>query len=127
MGTRLEEILARTRDFEKPVEFKPAKRPLQEMPVYDIHAVMPFVVDALDTADHYDIQVGEKWLTDLSPIMTLSVLRKVKGQLMREINEIQEEMDRIELLDMTTEDPRYGNTAWPVYYELAVKPERKRR
>lgn len=127
MGTRLQEILARTRDFEKPVEFKPVKRPLQQMRVYDIHAVMPFVVDSLDLEGHYDIQIDKQWLMELSPIMTLSVLRKVKNQLMREVNEIQEEIDRIELLEMTVDDPRYGNTPWPVYYELAVKPERKRR
>jgi len=126
MVTRLEEILARTRDFEKPVALKPAKRPLQEMHVYDIHAVTPLVIDSLDTEDHYDIWIDKQLLTDLSPIMTLSVLRKAKNQLMREVNEIQEEIDRIELLDMTVDDPRYGNVNWPVYYELAVKPERKR-
>lgn len=127
MSSRLEEILARTREFDKPVAFRPIKRPLQEMPVYDIHGVMPFVIDSLDEDDAYDIQIGEKWLMELTPMMTLSVLRKVKNQLMREVNDIQKEIDRIELLEMTADDPRYGNTPWPVYYELAVRPERIRR
>jgi len=125
MGTRLEEILARTRDFEKSVELKPVKRPLQEMDIYDIHAAVPFVMDAIDTPDHYDIWIGKQLLTDLTPIQTLGVLRKVKNQLMREVNEVQEEIDRIELLEMLVDDPA-GDRLWPVYYELSVKPKRER-
>jgi len=133
MGTRLEEILARTRDFEKPVELKPVKRPLQEMDIYDVHAVMPFVMDAIDTPDNYDIWIGKQLLVDLTPMQTLSVLRKVKGQLMREVNEVQQEIDRIEFLESPAEP--FSENSWkkplpapwqPQYYELQPRMERKR-
>lgn len=127
MATRLEQILARTRDFDKPADVKPVRRPMQEMPVYDIHAVMPFVMDALDTPDNYDIWLGETLLTDLTPMQTQMVLRKVKSQLMREVNEVQKELDRIDLLEMAVDDPRYTmDILYPQYYELQPRMEIKR-
>jgi hypothetical protein len=126
MATRLEEILARTRDFEKPVELKPVRRPMQEMNTYDLtHQVTPFVMDALETADHYDIFIGKQLLTDLTPMQTLNVLKRVRNQYMREVNDMQREIDRIELLEMSIDDPR-ADTPWPRYYDLRVKQERKR-
>lgn len=98
--------------------------PLEQVPEFSLSDITPDVFDSLDTRDAYDLCFGDTWVDGLTPEQTLIVLRRFRSMYMRQINDLQKQIDRISLLEMDTNDPR-GNVPWPRRYELRAQPERK--
>lgn len=99
-------------------------RKLGLMPEISARLIPVDVFDALDQPNAYDICIGKDWALALSPAQTISALKRYRNQYMREVNRLQQEIDRLSLLELEFTDPRV-DIPWPRYYELRAKEQSK--